>query len=451
MAVEVVMPRMGLNMEEGTVVAWHKQEGDTVRKGDVLLEIETDKVTTEIEAQADGIVGKILVDEGTTVPIGTPIAYIISEGESVPETTTSQTRSKDVPLQATIQMPGTSSAPSSARGSSNGKLRASPAARRAARELGIDLREVTGRGPNGRILETDVKRFYAQRETAQSAARPLQATPVATKLAQELGVDLQTVKGSGPRGIIRKEDVLAATGQTGAPQQTVISGQSIEPSRAHRIMAERMSQSFSTAPHFYLTTEIDASQLVQMRQTLLPKIESATNLRLTYTDILIYFLARALVEFPRVNASWQDGKIILAHHANIGIAVDTDTGLIVPVIHQAETLTLSQVCQQRASLVNRARSNQLTLDDLSNGSFTLSNLGTFRVDMFNAILNPPQAAILAVGRIKDKVIAINGEPAIRPVLGMSLTCDHRVLDGAQGARFLTRMAEMLEEPFTAFM
>ena len=443
MAVEFVMPRMGLTMEEGAVIKWHKQVGEQVKKGELLVEIETDKVTTEVESNADGVLGQILVSEGVSVPIGTPIAYILAPGEAIPETETNhpvaQAAQANKTAVASVAAPTIASQAGSAPGGKS--LRASPAARRAARELNLELAAIEGRGPHGRILETDVRRAWTQ----MKAIPERRVTPLAARVAADKGIDLSQVRGTGPRGMIRKSDLPVAT----AAQQP--EGELLELSSAHKVMAERMAASFSAAPHFYLVSEADASALVALRQKLLPKIETTHGLRLTYTDLLAFFLAKTLVEQPLVNAAWADGQICLNPKVNLGIAVDSPRGLIVPVIHSAGDLSLGEVAQARSELTEKARAGSLSLDDLAGGTFTLSNLGNFRVDTFNAVLNPPQAAILSVGRIHDKVVPHEGQPAIRPVIGLSLTCDHRVLDGATGAKFLTRLIELIEEPYSFFI
>lgn len=439
MAVEVVMPRMGLTMEEGTVVHWHKQQGEPVAKGEPLLEIETDKVTAEIEANADGVLGKILIEEGVTVPIGTPIAYIIAPGETLPKD------GPPVPAGARAQQTSPDFTPASEKEESlpeaDTRLRASPAARRAARELGMNLGSIQGHGPMGRILETDVRRAWDQMKRAGEK----RLTPVAARMVSELGIDLSQVEGSGPRGMIRKSDLPSIAPSPG------LAGEFLEVSGVRKVMAERMADSFSTAPHFYLMAEADASALVTLREELIPKVEARVGVRLTFTDLLAFFLAKALAEQPLVNAAWADGHIRMNQAVNLGIAVDSERGLVVPVIHAADKLTLADLARARAGLTEKAHSGKLSLDDLANGTFTLSNLGTYRVDMFNAILNPPQAAILAVGRIREKVLPHEGQPAIRPMIGLSLTCDHRVLDGATGAKFLSRIVEFIEEPYSLFL
>ncbi len=436
MAKEIVMPRMGLTMEEGTVVCWRKKIGETVQRGEILLEIETDKVTSEIEAPSDGILGQILIEEGVTVPIGTPIATIVKEGEPLPSLSGSAARGKDIERKTATKKPVHLQEKALIESQ---RLRASPAARRCARELGIDLATVQGNGPNDRILETDVRRAFEEKQEIETK----RITPVAARMAAEMGIDITQIEGSGPDGTIRKSDL--------AKQPMNSDGKIVELSHARSLMAERMAFSFSTAPHFYLTAEVDASALKKLRQHLIPKIEANSGVRVTYTDLLVFFLAKALKEEPMVNAAWVEGKIQMNNAINIGIATGSERGLTVPVIHSAEQLTIGKIAQKRAELVEKAHSGKLMLEDLEYGTFTLSNLGNSRVDMFNAVLNPPQAAILAVGRIHDKVIAYNDQPAIRPVIMFSLTCDHRVLDGAAGARFLTSLVEMIEEPLTLFL
>jgi pyruvate dehydrogenase E2 component (dihydrolipoamide acetyltransferase) len=452
MAVEIVMPRMGLTMEEGTVLSWHKQEGEPVQAGEILLEIETDKVSAEIEAKASGVLGKILVEPGVTVPIGTPIATILETGETQAKTATvAETAAR--PSQSSPGSPDFQPAVSGATalGSSNDggakdtRPKASPAARRAARELNLELQSIRGHGPGGRILESDVQRAAQEKRQAQP-----RITPVAARMAAEMEIDLSKVQGSGPRGLIQKSDLPAASRESQGTAAVYGQSELMSPSRAHQIMAERMAQSFSSAPHFYLMVEANAAALVDLRQTLLPKIESKTGVRLSYTDLLAFFLAAALSEHEMVNAAWAGGQIRLNRTVNLGIAVDSEQGLIVPVIHGAERLSLSQIAQQRAELVEKARTGKLGPDDLAAGTFTLSNLGAYRVDTFNAVLNPPQAAILAVGRIHEKVIPVAGQAVIQPVMGLSLTCDHRVIDGATGARFLDQLVELIEEPYTLF-
>jgi len=286
------------------------------------------------------------------------------------------------------------------------------------------------------------------------AAPPVRASPLAQRLAQELGVDLAQVQGTGPAGRILEEDVRGAAAAPAAPAAAPVArfaaGEVVPLRGIRRVAAERMTQSFTTAPHFYLTVEVEATALVRMREGLLAKVEAASGARLTISDILIKVCAQALREFPAVNVAWSDeGGGGLRQHpdVNVGVAVALDDGLVVPVIHQADRLTLAEIARRRTDLVERARAGRLALTDLEGGTFTLSNLGMFGVDQFQAIINPPQSAILAVGRIKDRPVALEGAVVVRPTMHLTLSADHRQLDGAQAARFVERVAKLIEEPY----
>jgi pyruvate dehydrogenase E2 component (dihydrolipoamide acetyltransferase) len=272
------------------------------------------------------------------------------------------------------------------------------------------------------------------------AARLSPASPKARRLAAERGVDVGELRGSGPAGAVLVEDVLAAKPAAAAVAPTPrIEAPSV--GTVWRIMAERMTQSWTTAPHFYLVREVNASRLISWRDRAKPKIPA-----ITYTDLLVKLVAAALAQHPRVNVSWKDGTIVQHPDINIGLAVAIDDGLVVPVIHRADALTLAEIAARRADLSTRAQSGKLRPADIQSATFTISNLGMYGVDAFNAIVNPPQAAILAVGRIADRVIAVNGQPVVQPQMVLTLSCDHRALDGARGAQFLGALADLIEEP-----
>lgn len=431
MAIELVMPRMGLTMEQGTMVAWLKQEGETVRAGEPLYEIETDKTTVEIEAPADGVLGQILVRPGETVPVGQLVGYLLAAGEAPVAAGAGQAEQPERPeIKGAIEAAVAAAAPSPA---ARQKIKASPAARRLAQRLGVALAQVAGTGPGGRVVAWNVRQAAA----APAAAAP-RVSPVAQRAAAALGVDLAQVTGSGPGGRITRQDVeLAARAAAPAVQPVT---------RAHRIMAERMAASFGTAPHFYLHAEADARQLSALRAQLLPKLEARHKVHLTLTDLLVKLCALALADHPGVMAQWTAEGLRQAAAVNIGVAVDSPHGLVVPVIRHADQLGLVQIARQREDLVERARAGKLTPADLEEGVFTLTNLGMFRVDWFEAILNPPQAAILAVGRIRERPVVENGAVIAAAMLTLSLSVDHRVLDGAAAARFLTDLVELIETP-----
>jgi pyruvate dehydrogenase E2 component (dihydrolipoamide acetyltransferase) len=281
---------------------------------------------------------------------------------------------------------------------------------------------------------------------------------VARRLAEQLGVDLAAVTGTGPGGRITKEDVEraalphapAATEREAARAVAPAAAEAgIEPlTGIRRVVAERMTHSFTTTPHFYLSAEVDATALMRMREGLLPRVEKAAGVRLTVTDILVKVCAQALVEFPEVNTLWSPPSSRLRPgEINVGVAVATDEGLVVPVVRGADGLSLAEIARRRSDLVERARARKLALTDLEGGTFTLTNLGMFRVDQFQAIINSPQAAILAVGRVRERPIALDGAVVVRPTMGLTLSVDHRLVDGAEGARFLERLAELIEEPY----
>jgi len=406
MAADVIMPALELAQETGKVLRWLKAVGDTVQKGEPLVEIETDKVTVEIEAPASGVLREISAHDGDVVPVGRTIAVIAATGEAAPS-------------------PGT--------------VKASPLARKVAAEHGVDLAHV--KTSSGRIERADVLAHVESRTgvVANGPLRLVAASPKARRLAAERGVDLKLVRGSGPGGAVIADDVSSAAG-TAADEPAARPAPAV--GTVWRIMAERMTQSWTTAPHFYLVREVNVARLVTWRE----RASKQTGARITYTDLLVKIVAAALVQHPRVNGSWKDGTIVSNAEVNLGLAVAVEDGLVVPVLHRADTLSLVEIAARREDLVSRAQAGKLRPADIQGGHFTLSNLGMYGVDAFNAIVNPPQAAILAVGRITERVVAVNGQPAVQPTLVLTLSCDHRALDGARAAQFLGALAELVEEP-----
>lgn len=445
MASEIVMPRMGLTMETGRIVGWLKQEGQTVKAGELLLEIETDKSTVEIEALEGGILGKIVAGPGEEIPVGGVIGYLVKDGETL-----AQDMQGTLPaMTGALQVSNVSSTPAGTQPFVTTKVKASPAARHLAQKLGLGLSQINGSGPNGRVVAWNVT------EAAQSATKKSQPdsgriSPVAQRVAADLGVDLTQVKGSGPAGIVTRRDVeLAAQkpGQASAIETATASSFKIEPfTRIQRVMAERMTQSFSTAPHFYLHVEVDARQLVALREQLLPRLEKRDGVRITFTDLLIYFCARTLPKHPLVMAQWTPEGLKKFNRAHVGIAVETENGLVVPVLRDADKLGLVEIARQRVDLAERARQGKLLPNQFEEGVFTITNLGMYHIDSFDAILNPPQAAILAVGQIKERALVENGQLVPASMINLSLSVDHRVLDGARAARFLNELVETIETP-----
>jgi len=440
--IEVIMPKLGLTMEEGTIVRWLKAEGDRVEKEEILFEVQTDKVVMEVESPGSGILGKILVGEDETVPVVTVVAYIVAPGEEVPEVPPAVDITKTAPEKETALEPEQITEP----------LVATPAARRLARDKGINLADVAGSGRDGMVVKEDV---LAALEVGQEAAPEgvvagarLKASPAARRVAREQRVVLQEVQGSGPGGRIVERDVLdfvAARKKMAFEEERFLLGP------VRKLMAERMSHSFSTAPHFYLAVEVKATALVELRERLLPICEEKAGVRLTFTDMLVKLLAATLRDHRLANATWEEGRIRFYREINIGLATAVDEGLVVPVIRGADELSLTEIALARRELAERAAAGRLTLDEVTGGTFTLTNLGMLGVDVFHAIINPPQSAILATGRIAERPVVENGQVIARPTIYLTLSVDHRVLDGATAARFLQDLQTLIEDPDQSFL
>ncbi|HUZ15492.1 MAG TPA: dihydrolipoamide acetyltransferase family protein [Gaiellaceae bacterium] len=404
MATEVILPRLGQGMETGTIVRWLKSEGDAVAKGEPLFELDTDKVTQEVEAEASGVLLKIAVAEGE-VPVGKTVAFIGSEGESVPEAenasdaNAAQETPSDNLSQALSEQPAVAEPVLEPLPSGNGRIKASPLARRLARELNVDLASLHGTGPDGRIVADDV-------ESAQSGTPKL----TSDKLSQAPSVsgELERV----PLTNIRKT------------------------------IARRLTEAWQI-PVFQLQASADMTRANALVARLR---ERDPDVRITVTDVLAKVSAQALMRHREVNAEFTEDAILLHPSANVGIAVAAPQGLVVPVIRGAERLSLAEIAAVRADIVGRARDNKLRAGDLDGGTFTISNLGMYAVESFTAVLNPPQAAIVAVGATEDRVVPVDGELAVRPMLTLTATFDHRAVDGAPAAAFLQTLAESLEDP-----
>jgi pyruvate dehydrogenase E2 component (dihydrolipoamide acetyltransferase) len=436
MATEVILPMLGETMNEGTIVGWSKNEGDAVKPGDVLYTVESDKATLEVEATTPGFLRRILAPAGSTVAVLSVVAYITATPDEVVSAPAAQVA--PAPRIAGVALrPSEARAPAGAMASPaplpSGRLIASPRARRAARERGVDLTRVAGSGSGGRIVERDLE-----------AATPApQLTPLAARIASELKVDPAAIRGTGPGGRITRRDLELAA-QATRPAKTV------EPlSRTQRIMADRMTASFTSAPHFYLHAEVNVRRLLTLRAELLPALEAGGGPRLTITDLLVLICAHALQKHPRAMAQYTPEGFRPAPGVHIGVATDTPNGLVVPVIRDADRLSLNDLVRRRSELIERARAGKSLPQDFDGGVFTLSNLGALRVDSFDAILNPPQATILAVGHIAERAFQENGQLSLVPTMKLSLSVDHRVLDGAAGARFLDEIVGLLEAPAQA--
>jgi pyruvate dehydrogenase E2 component (dihydrolipoamide acetyltransferase) len=442
MPAPVIMPALELAQDSGKVLQWLRAPGDRVQKGEPLLEIETDKATVEIEAPASGVLGEVTAQAGDVIPVGQTIALIFGVDEAGATPAKPSAAPPDAHPAPAPPAPAAVTTPPVA------APRVSPLARKVAQHHGVDLTQVA---PSGRrVAKADVLAFVERRTAAQAGSEPTPrlapASPKARRLAAERGLDVTDLRGSGPGGAVLVVDVLAAAPApaVAAPAETAGAAPADAPrvGTLWRIMVERMTQSWTTVPQFHLVREVNASRLVAWRERAVKR----TGVRVTYTDLLVKLVAAAIGQHPRVNASWQDGGIVTQSDINIGLAVAIEDGLVVAVIHHADRLGLAELVAERQALVGRAQAGRLRPADITGGSFTISNLGMYGVDGFTAIVNPPQAAILAVGRIADRVVAVNGQPVVQPMMVLTLSCDHRVLDGARGAQFLASLAELVEEP-----
>ena len=384
MAISIVMPALELAQETGKLIAWRKAEGDLVAKGEPLLEVETDKAVVEIEAPADGILAGIMAQAGSVIPVGEIIAWIVAPGEAPP---------------AEIGPAG------------GGRVSTSTPLS-------------SGRGP-------DVPRAPGGR-----------MSPKARRLAREHGIDINLVRGSGSEGEILASDILALV----ESQKTSPPADLETPGTVGRIMAERTTQSWTSVPHFFMVREVAAGALVEARERLGPAMQQSRGVLPSYTDFLVALVARTLRQHPRLNASWTGEGIRLHREINIALGVAVTEGVVAPVIRGADTAALGEIAIQRRDLAERARAGRLRPADIAGATFTISNLGMYNVDAFSAIITPPQAAILAVGRISDRVVPVNGYPGIRPMMTFTLSSDHRVVDGARAAAFLNDLAAAMGEP-----
>jgi len=470
------MPQLGSTMEEGTILKWHKKEGDTVRAGEILLEIETDKASMEVEAPAAGVVRKILALAEAVVPIRQPIAILADVNESIdallaeagigaPPATHSAPEAAVITPAAAAAPVG--SLPEPAVNGVAGPVFISPRARRIADEKGVAVALLAGHGtgPQGRVIERDVEAFVAAQAAQSTPMLAAEAsgrnaprtTPLAARMADDLGIDLNDLSTGLPGSRVRREDVLrhaettrpaAETAPITSPKpETAPSGVTVLAFGGMRKrIADNVVKSAFSAPHVTLTLEVDMTACAEFRTRLIPDVEKAYGTRLSFTDVLVKATARALGEHPLLNAALVGNDVHLFSAKNIGVAVALEEGLIVPVVKGAEQKSLGAISAELKQLVERSRTGKFTPDDLSGGTFTITNLGSFGIDVFDPIIVTGQAAILGVGRIADKPVAIQKEVVVRSMMNLCLSFDHRILDGAPAARFLQRLKELLENP-----
>lgn len=407
---KVIMPKLGLTMESGIIEKWHKKEGDRVETGDVLFEVMTDKVALEVESYNSGILRKIIRFEGEEVPVTEVLAYIGEKDEEIPE------ESSVAPKEAVPERKSSSSGGSSD-GLKNGNLK-------------IDVKE---------------------NNESETSDRRIRISPLAKKIAQDNQIDITKIKGSGPKGRIIKEDIISIIDSKKAviadKKHDAINIRSSSPlTGAKKIIAERMSESKKAIPHMSLRIKVDVTKLISMREQIKEKFKKLHDVKVTYTDFIVKACAAALEENIELNSSFINDNFIIYEDINIGIAVATGDNLVVPTIYKCNGMSLIDIAKKRYELVKKAREGGLSLDDITNGTFTITNLGMYGIRSSIPIINPPQAAIIAIGEIYDEPTMVNGEIALRSFMEMTLSCDHRIIDGAKSSLFLKSLKGRIENP-----
>ena len=450
------MPKLGVDMQEGEIIEWKKQEGDVVNEGDILLEIMSDKTNMELEAEDSGVLLKITRQAGETVPVTEVIGYIGAEGEVVADNAASAPAAEaalQVEEVATVEatVVAKTKAPVVHEG---GKVRATPKARKVARELGIDIAQVQGTGAKGRVHADDVENF--------KGAQP-KATPLARKIAADLGIDLASVSGTGFGGKITKEDILAISAPAqvkeaaaarvveAKPEKVLPEGVEVIPMSAMRkAISKGMTHSYLTAPTFTLNYDVDMTNLMALRKQVLDPIMNKTGMKVTFTDLIGLAVVRTLMkeEHRYLNASLIDDaqNIELHKFVNLGIAVGLDDGLIVPVVHGADKMSLSDFVVASKDVIKKAQAGKLKAAEMSGSTFSITNLGMFGTKSFNPIINQPNSAILGVSATIQTPVVVDGEVVVRPIMGLCLTIDHRIVDGMNGAKFMVDLKHLIENP-----
>jgi pyruvate dehydrogenase E2 component (dihydrolipoamide acetyltransferase) len=438
MATEVLLPQWGMNMEDGLLVRWLVKEGDAVEAGQPLVQVETAKINSELEAPISGVVAHVMHPEGTTVDVGTIVAVIAKPGEVVPRPTDTRPRRSPSPA----RRPALEAAPSGGRGAA---VQVTPVARRLARQSHIDLEQVRGSGPNGRITEDDVRRAIEERDRPRPR---VQVVPRARLLAKQHGIDLDQVQGSGPNGRILAEDVEKAVLRQAQDERVVQNaapaGQATRLQGLRRTIADRMMRSVQSMAQVTLTTEADVTEMVRLRESLVSQWRQH-RIRPLDLDIIVKATAATLKEHPRLNATLVNDEVRLLDEINIGVAMAVPDGLLVPIIKSAYEKDLLTVARELRDLADRSRKNALAVDDMMGASFTITSLANYDIDAFTPIIDPPHVAILGVGRVIEKPAVYQGQIAIRSMMFLSLTFDHRALDGVPAGEFLRAVKSKLED------
>ena len=436
MAKVVVMPKLGLTMTEGTVSKWLKKVGDAVNQGEPLFDVETDKLTNTIEASASGVLRHLFVEEGTTVPVLEKVAIIAAADEDIASLLGG---AAPAPAAEAPAAPAAAAA-APAEKKTGARVIASPAAKKLAKEKGIDLALVTGTGPNGRITEDDVKNYKpAPAAPAVEEAPKTKASPLAAAVAKDLGIDLDKI---GAKDRVLAEDILHYLESTREKAAEEAPKEEVVPMNGMRkAIAKNMLNSHMTSPTVTANLSVDMSAMKAYREQL-----KAKDIKVSYTDLLVKFIAKALLEYPLLNCSVEDNKIIYKHYVNMGVAVALDNGLLVPNVPDADKKSLTEISAEIKELAKQCREGGLPMERLKGGTFTITNLGMYGVESFTPIINQPEVAILGVTTMEDRAVVRGGEIVIRPMMTLSLTFDHRVVDGSMAAQFLQRVNTLLENP-----
>ncbi len=427
MADVIVMPKLGLTMKEGKIAKWNKNEGEEIKEGEILLEVATDKLTNEIEANRSGIIRKLLVKEGDVVPCLEPIAIIGDKDEDIsdllPQTTVEEKK---------VESPQKISNKQEVKEKKNlgNRVKISPIAKKLAQEKGIDIADITGTGPQGRITKADVEKYLENKSKVKTS-------PMAEKVARELNVNLSDINKDGR---IMKQDVLDYNKKAKFLEVADPMDERVPMSQMRKVIAQRMSQSWETSPAVTFDIKVDITNLRRLKD----KLKNVH--KVTYTDLLVKVLSKVLLEFPLLNCSIDGEELIFRNYVNIGVAVALENGLVVPVVKYANVKGLKEISSEIKELAFKAKNNELSSDHLTGGTFTITNLGMYGIDSFSPIINQPEVAILGVNTIEERPVLENGNLINKPFMKLSLTADHRAVDGAVAAQFLHRVKEYIEKP-----
>ena len=454
----IAMPKWGLEMSEGTLAKWHVNEGDPITKGQAIMDVETEKIANEVEADTTGVLRRKVANDGEVIVVGELMGVIASAeiDDAAIDDFVANFKSIAVGrVEASAASPAPAAAAPRAERAARSDVKASPRAKKLAESLGIDINDVEGSG--NRISDKDVQAHFdahgASGGASGGAAAPaapvnedVRTTPAVRKMAKELGVDLNVVQGTGNRGRITRDDVETASKAPAGAAMPVVAGENsyrvVALNTMRKTIARRLTEAKQTIPHIYLTVDVELDRLLARRQ----KVNAASDVKVSVNDLVIRACGLALKQVPDMNVQWHDDGLHVYEHADISMAVSIEGGLITPIIRAADKKSVQQIAVETKDLATRARAGKLTLDEIQGGTFSISNMGMLGIKSFDAVINPPQGAILAVGTGEERLVARNGSPAVATIMTVTLSCDHRAIDGALGAQFLAAFKDLIEEP-----